>query len=281
MVARLPVCPVAGSLVWERLIMAPLMALLLAGAAAGGDIAAEATAKPGSASAEPAAGEAAKETKPAAPSEQKGGKPSFAVALKDVTKIPGLITLWQKDGKLYAELTESVLGKEFFVLTSISKGIGDRSLLGGMSLGFGDDWVWQFRKVNDAIQVIRRNVRFFAAKGSPEQKAVDLAYTDSILFSLPIVTTGPSGGQVIDLGAIFLTDLPRIAAELPGFSFARDRSTWSRIKGFPDNVELEVAATYLVLRQDVDGTQLDEVVLDEPGSSPEPAKADEPAAASA
>ena len=40
-------------------------------------------------------------------------------------------------------------------------------------------------------------------------------------------------------------------------------------------------ATYLVLRQDVDGTQLDEVVLDEPGSSPEPPKADEPAAASA
>jgi hypothetical protein len=40
-------------------------------------------------------------------------------------------------------------------------------------------------------------------------------------------------------------------------------------------------ATYLVLRQDVDGTQLDEVVLDEPGSSPEQVKADEPAAASA
>jgi hypothetical protein len=244
MVAWLPVRSVAGSLVWKRLILAPLLALLLAGVAAGGDDDAGTSEKAGPASAEPAAGEPAKETKPAAPAEQKGGKPPFAVALKDATKIPGLITLWQKDGKLYAELTESVLGKEFFVLTSISKGIGDRSLLGGMSLGFGDDWVWQFRKVNDAIQVIRRNVRFFAAKGSPEQKAVDLAYTDSILFSLPIVTTGPSGGQVIDLGAIFLTDLPRITAELPGFSFARDRSTWSRIKGFPDNVELEVAATY-------------------------------------
>jgi len=43
---------------------------------------------------------------------------------------------------------------------------------------------------------------------------------------------------------VFLTDLPRIAAVLPGFSFARDRSTWGRVKVFPDNVELEVAATY-------------------------------------
>ena len=196
------------------------------------------------ANAEPAPSTPAKESKEAPSSDQKGAKPPFAVVLKDATKVPWLITLWRKDDKLYAELTETLLGKEFFVLTSIAKGIGDRSLLGGMSLGFGDDWVWQFRKVNDAIQVIRRNVRFFATKGSPEEKAVDLAYTDSVLFSVPIVTTGPSGGHVIDLAAIFLTDLPRIAAELPGFTFARDRSTWSRIKGFPDNMELEVAATY-------------------------------------
>ncbi len=225
-------------------ILPAALLLALAGPFPHRTLADEAAAEPATAAAETSNGEASKESKPAAAAEQKGGKPAFAVALKDAVKVPGLITLWKKDDKLFAELTDSVLGKEFFVLTSIAKGIGDRSLLGGMSLGFGDDWVWEFRKVNDAIQVIRRNVRFFAAKGSPEQKAVDLAYTDSVLFSLPIVTVGPSGGQVVDLGGIFLTDLPRISAELPGFSFARDRSTWSRVKGFPDNVELEVAATY-------------------------------------
>jgi hypothetical protein len=233
---------------WLRSVRALGAALCVAACVGSGSPAAE-DASPATQEAAPTAVEAApsepaKESKTAAPAESKGSKPTFAVALKDAKKVPGLITLWEKDDKLYAELTEAVLGKELFVLTSISRGIGDRSLLGGMSLGFGDDWVWQFRHVNDAIQVIRRNVRFFAAKGSPEQKAVDLAYTDSILFSVPIVTTGPAGGQIIDLGAIFLTDLPRIAADLPGFSFARDRSTWSRIKSFPDNVELEVAATY-------------------------------------
>ncbi|MFM7136702.1 MAG: DUF5117 domain-containing protein, partial [Planctomycetota bacterium] len=167
-----------------------------------------------------------------------------AAVLKDTARLPGLITLYRKDDKLHAELPDAMLGREFFVLTSISRGIGERSLLGGMSLGFGDDWVWQFRKVDETIQVVRRNVRFFAAKGSPEEKAVDLAYTDSILFSLPIKGRGPGGGHLIDLSAVFLTDLPRIAAALPGFSFARDRSTWGRVKVFPDNVELEVAATY-------------------------------------
>jgi hypothetical protein len=185
------------------------------------------------------------EAKPSEPTpEAKGGKPPFAVLLKDATKVSGLIPLWRKDDKVYAELTDSLLGKEFFVLISIARGIGDRFLLGGMSLGFGDDWVWQFRKVDDNIQIVRKNVRFFADKGSPEEKAVDLAYTDSVLFSLPIATTGPAGGHVVDLGPVFLSDLPQIAQELPGFAFARDRSTWARVKGFADNVELEVAATY-------------------------------------
>jgi hypothetical protein len=65
-----------------------------------------------------------------------------------------------------------------------------------------------------------------------------------VLFSVPIVTTGPGGGPVIDLAKIFFTDLPQISRALPGFSFAADRSTWASAKGFPDNVELEVAATY-------------------------------------
>jgi hypothetical protein len=204
----------------------------------------------GTRAADPAPAKAEDASKPAAKQPAATGgsdsKPAEtgAVLLKDATKLAGLFPLWRKDDKLYAELPDSLLGKELFVLTSISRGIGERSLLGGMSLEFGDDWVWQFRKVDDSIQVVRRNVRFFAAKGSPEAKAVDLAYTDSVLFSLPIKGKGPGGGQLIDLGAIFLTDLPRIAAVLPGFSFARDRSTWGRIKNFPDNVELEVAATY-------------------------------------
>ena len=192
----------------------------------------------------PATPAPAKDAAEAKPADGKSNKPAFAVLLKDATKVNGLIPLWRKDDKVYAELTDSLLGKEFFVLISIARGIGDRFLLGGMSLGFGDDWVWQFRKIDDNIQVVRKNVRFFADKGSPEEKAVDLAYTDSVLFSLPIATTGPSGGHVIDLAPIFLSDLPQISRELPGFSFARDRSTWARVKGFPDNVELEVAATY-------------------------------------
>ena len=220
---------------------AGLLALTLASASAEDVPAKDVKAEP---AAPPASAPAAPPAKDAGSADTKGGKPAFAVLLKDATKIDGLITLWRKDDKVYAELPDALLGKELFVLISIARGIGDRFLLGGMSWGDGDDWVWQFRKVDDNIHVVRKNVRFFADKGSPEEKAVDLAYTDSVLFSVPIATTGPSGGHVIDLSRIFFTDLPQISQRLSGFSFAADRSTWARVKGFSDNVELEVAATY-------------------------------------
>jgi hypothetical protein len=184
---------------------------------------------------------------PATPAPQpsdKPAKPTFAVAFKDARKTDGLIPLWRKDDKVYAEVPEALLGKELFVLISIARGIGDRSILGGMSVGSGDDWIWTLRKVDDTIHVIRKNVRFFDDKGSPEEKAVGLAYTDSVLFSVPIITTGPAGGHLIDLAKIFFSDLPQISRSLPGFSFAADRSTWASAKGFPDNIELQVAATY-------------------------------------
>ena len=182
--------------------------------------------------------------KPASPAGSASKTPDFATVVKDFKKVSGLLTLYQTDDKVFAELPASMLGKEFFVLISIAKGIGERDLLGGMTWGDGDDWIWEFRKVDDKIQVVRRNVRFFADKGSPEEKAVRLAYTDSVLYSVPIATKSPSGADVIDLTPIFLSDLPKISRSLAGFSFARDRSTWASVKAFQDNVELEVAATY-------------------------------------
>jgi hypothetical protein len=87
-------------------------------------------------------------------------------------------------------------------------------------------------------------VRFRANKNSPEERAVRNAYTDSVLFSLPVVTKGPKGGDLVDLTPVFMSDLPQISQVLSGFSFAANKSVWDAVKGFPDNVEIEVAATY-------------------------------------
>ncbi len=181
---------------------------------------------------------------PLAAEEKTSTQSSFEKLVKDAKRTDGLLPLYMKEDKLLVEVPQKLLGKEMFVTISIAQGIGSRSLLGGMSWGDGDDWVWTFRKRAEKLQVIRKNVRFFAKTGSPEANAVANAYTDSILFSVPILATTPGGGYLFDPEKIFFTDLPKISTQLSGYSIAKDRTTWESAKAFDDNVELRVAATY-------------------------------------
>ena len=206
--------------------------------------------KPSKAPDETVAAETPPETKPASDKEAKPASPSLPsqpsheVVLKEAKPIEGLIPLYRKENRLYAELGSGNYQDEYMVLIAIARGIGQRPLLGGYSWGFGDDWVWSFRKVEKNVHIVRRNVRFKADSGTPEARAVKNAYTDSVIFSLPVITKGPKGGDLIDLTPVFLSDLPQISQVLPGFVFAPDKSTWDSVKGFKDNVELQVAAGY-------------------------------------
>jgi hypothetical protein len=186
-----------------------------------------------------AAGASAQDEKKA-----EASQPKHVALLKDAKHQSGVISVYHKEDKLYAELTSSNYSGEYIVLISIAKGIGEGPLLGGMTWGFGDDWVWKFRKIDDKVHIIRRNVRFKAKSSTPEASAVANAYTDSVLFSLPIITKGPKGGDLVDLSPVFMSDLPQISQVLPGFVFSPQKSNWSKVKDFADNLELEVAATY-------------------------------------
>ncbi|MDA0658462.1 MAG: zinc-dependent metalloprotease [Planctomycetota bacterium] len=172
------------------------------------------------------------------------GEPEYAKLLKDAKKEEGLITTYRDGEKLYAEFSGTNYSTEYIVLIAIARGIGQNPVLGGMTWSMGDDWVWQFRKVDDNVHIVRKNVRFRADKGKPEETAVDYAFTDSILFSLPIAAKGPQGGDLVDLSPVFFSDLPQLSMVLRGFAFSPSRSTWATVKGFPKNLELEIAATY-------------------------------------
>jgi hypothetical protein len=179
------------------------------------------------------------ETKPATPT-----PPPYASILKEASPKSGLWTVYQKGQNLYWEIASGDYSAEYIVLISISRGIGQGQILGGMSWGFGDDWVWHVRKIGENVHIVRKNVRFKANANSPESKAVAAAYTDSVLFSLPIAAKGPKGGDLVDLTSVFMSDLPQISRVLPGFSFSQQKSIWGEVKAFEENMELEVAATY-------------------------------------
>jgi hypothetical protein len=163
----------------------------------------------------------------------------FNEVTKGSTKIDGLFTLHRKDEHLYAEIRTNQLDQPLLAPMNIARGMG----MAGQPLNFGDQWVLVFKRAGDKVQVIRRNVHYKAPSGSAVERAVKQNYIDSVLLAIPIVSINQAnqGALVIDLADIFLTDF----AQLGMFgSVDRNRTTWHKIKAYPNNLEIEVEATY-------------------------------------
>jgi len=171
----------------------------------------------------------------------KAGEPKkfqdFNELTKDSKKYDGFITLHEKEQHLYAEIKPNQLEQPILAPMVIARG----SANAGVPLNFGDEWVLMFRRVDDKLQLIRKNIHFTATAGTPLDKAVKQNYTDSILMALPILSISPSGGAlVVDFADIFLTDF----AEVGFGSLDRNRSRWYKIRAYPNNVEIQVEATF-------------------------------------
>ena len=172
----------------------------------------------------------------------------FDRVVPEATKLGGPISTYRKKDNLYWELTSSQYGVDYICVVSIARGIGTPDLYGGQAIDYGNDMIWRFKKVDDRVQLIRRNYRYRADDG-PDAEALKVAFTDSVIFSLPIIATGPGGGDVVDVTSLFMGDsISNVGSRYVGGSFARDRSSWEKVKALKDNLELEVAATYSVGR---------------------------------
>src|SRR5581483_10607687 len=161
----------------------------------------------------------------------------FDKLLKGSKEYEGLFKLHLKEDRLYAELRPDQFDRPYLLPIAIARGMG----MGGHTLNFDEQWVVMFKRVGDRVQVIRRNVHFTAKPGSPAAKAVETTYTDSVLLALRIQSIHPIRQTVlINLNDIFMQDFADLGL---GF-FDTTRSSWTKIKAFPRNLELEVTATY-------------------------------------
>lgn len=161
----------------------------------------------------------------------------FDKVTKDAKKYEGLFTLYEKGDHLYALIKPDQFDKMLIAPMAIARGMASA----GTPLNFGDEWILTFKKINDKeVQLIRKNIRYEAPKDSPLARAVEQNYTDSVLMTLPIISKSQGNAFLIDLADIFLTNF----AQLPFGSFDRSRARWDKIKVFPNNVELQVEATF-------------------------------------
>ena len=182
----------------------------------------------------------------------------FKDVIKDAKEIPGLYALFEKDDKVWIEIKPEQFDQPFLFSASLSHGIGEQSLYGGL-MGYngylGSNAIAVFRKVGSQVQLLAKNVTYSAKAGSREARAVERGFSDSLLGSAALASLPhPERKSVlIEANGLLLTDLPAGNTFLERsfrqpYSFDPRNSSIVKARGVPEETNINVRAHYALAR---------------------------------
>jgi hypothetical protein len=180
----------------------------------------------------------------------------FAEVVKDAKERKGLFNIWQKDDKVWIELAPDQFDRPYFFKSAVNQGIGEQRIFGGaMTYPIGVAQIVVFHKHGQSVQLIAKNVKYTAKPGTPEARAVEAGFSDSLLAVAPIASQ-PSHERksvLIDANALLLADIPAGAATLERtyhqpYGFDARNSSIGATHAQPDDISLEVQAHYAAAR---------------------------------
>jgi hypothetical protein len=176
---------------------------------------------------------------------------SFSEVTKGAEVRNGIFTLYLKRDKTLLSLTPAQLGRDYLLVTQLSRGIGELGLDGGSSIR--SDLV-RFQRAGDRIELLVVNPRFAATPGTPMERAVDYSFGNSVAQSFPIATMRDNGEILVDVAPFLLSDWADLGAFFQGVAnqrkltgaimLDRERSSVEQIRLFPGNLEAQVRLTY-------------------------------------
>ena len=177
-----------------------------------------------------------------------GSPPVFATVIRDAKKIDGLLTLYQREEKVWIELKPEDFNKPFFLSPKLATGIGEPALSGGM---FDSAQVIEFRRIHNQVQMVARNTRYTATPGTPEGRALGVAFSPSLMASTTVASqpNPATKGVLVEANSLFLNDLLALAFDLQrayrqGYGFDARNSAITGVRAKPDLVVLQVLAHY-------------------------------------
>ena len=154
----------------------------------------------------------------------------------------GIFTTHEVGDKLYYEIQEGQLGKEFLWVTQFSKT--------QTSYGYGGTEVIRrvvrWERIQDFI--ILRNVEYDlrAEEGTPEDFAVKASSVEAIILSFEILTYGKDKSPVIEVTGLFKDDTHEFSPkeQLDASGIDKARTFITSVKCFERNIETRVLATF-------------------------------------
>lgn len=147
----------------------------------------------------------------AAPSPS-GAPSSFESLTRGATRSAGLLPIWRKQDKVWVEIPATLIGRPLFLSPKIASGIGEGGVLGGLMQSRWaqvgrPQWV-TFRRVQQQVQLLAVNATYTAAVGTPQARAVEAAYSPSLIVAAPLASApdAVTGAVLVDASALWLND---------------------------------------------------------------------------
>lgn len=218
-------------------------------------VAASPAATPAAAGASAPAARPGAATPPAAPPTP-GQPPAFATVIKDAKESVGLMTLWQKEDKVWLELKPEDFNKPFFLSPKISQGIGEAGFYGGTMIGrwgrTGRAQMVEFRRVHNLVQLVAVNTDYVGGDAkSPGGRSVAAGFSNSLLGTAPVASQPhPERKTVlIEAGPFFLGDMLGLGMALQrnyrqGYALEPRNTHFSSIRATPEQVVFNVNAHF-------------------------------------
>jgi hypothetical protein len=147
-------------------------------------------------------------TAAARPPEPGAPKP-FADIIKEAKQQDGFLPVWRKDEKVWLEIPADRVGKPFLLTVNIASSVGERGMYASQ---MGPNWVAEFRRVGNTLQLIAKNLDFRGGGDAALQQTVRQAFSDSLLGSTAVLSAEHPERKS------FLVDASFLLSDLPGYS---------------------------------------------------------------
>lgn len=169
-------------------------------------------------------------------------KPYGKVITKDAKTTTGVFTVHRIKDKIYYEIPTTELGKDFLLVTQLTKttlGVG----YGGGPLG-SKVVRWDRRDKKVLFKIVQYDI--VADSKLPIAKAVEAANHHTILLAFNIEAIGKDDAPVIEVTRMFTSEVQELSARtrLRARGFDATRSFLERVSTFPANIEVEATHTY-------------------------------------
>ena len=184
-----------------------------------------------------------------------GQPPPFATVVKDAKHSDGLIGFWQREDKVWLELSPDDFNRPLFLSPKLSRGIGEAGIFGGSMMVPGSrvyERMVEFRRVHHIVQLVELNSDYLARDTkSPQARAVAASFSHSILASVPVASLPhpEHKGVLVDAAGLFLNDMLGLGAALQrafrqGYALEGRNTHFSTLRATPEMLVLNVNAHF-------------------------------------